>query len=77
LQHTFRVLDNVAEVSENVWLRFAALLHDIAKPRTKAFKEGIGWTFHGHEEVGARMIKPIFRKMRLPFDKLAYVEKLV
>ena len=77
LQHTFRVLDNVAEVSENVWLRFAALLHDIAKPRTKAFKEGIGWTFHGHEEVGARMIKPIFRKMRLQFDKLAYVEKLV
>jgi len=77
LQHTFRVLDNVAGVSENVWLRFAALLHDIAKPRTKAFKEGIGWTFHGHEEVGARMVKPIFRKMRLPFDKLAFVEKLV
>lgn len=77
LQHTFRVLDNVADVSENVWLRLAALLHDIAKPRTKAFKEGTGWTFHGHEEVGARMMKPIFRKMRLPFDKLAYVEKLV
>lgn len=77
LQHTFRVLDNVAEVSENVWLRFAALLHDIAKPRTKAFKEGTGWTFHGHEEVGARMIKPIFKKMRLPFERLPYVEKLV
>lgn len=77
LQHTFRVLDNVADVSENAWLRLASLLHDIAKPRTKAFKEGTGWTFHGHEEVGARMIKPIFRKMRLPFDKLAYVEKLV
>lgn len=77
LQHTLRVVDNVAEVSEDVWLRLSALLHDIAKPRTKAFKEGIGWTFHGHEEVGARMIKPIFRKMRLPFDKLAYVEKLV
>ena len=77
LQHTFRVLDNVAEASPNVWLRLAALLHDIAKPRTKAFKEGIGWTFHGHEEIGARMVKPIFRKMRFPFDHLPYVEKLV
>ena len=77
LQHTFRVLDNVAEASTDVWLRFAALLHDIAKPRTKAFKEGIGWTFHGHEELGARMVKPIFRKMRLPFEKIGYVEKLV
>ena len=77
LQHTFRVLDNVAEASPDVWLRFAALLHDIAKPRTKAFKEGIGWTFHGHEELGARMVRPIFRKMRLPFEKIGYVEKLV
>ena len=77
LQHTFRVLDNVAEVSTNIWLRLAALLHDIAKPRTKAFKEGIGWTFHGHEEVGARMVKPIFRRMRFPFEHIAFVEKLV
>ena len=77
LQHTFKVLDKVAESSENIWLRLAALLHDIAKPRTKEFKEGIGWTFHGHEEVGARMVKPIFRRMRFAFDKLAYVEKLV
>ncbi len=77
LQHTFRVVDNVAEASPDVWLRLAALLHDIAKPRTKAFKEGIGWTFHGHEEVGARMVKSIFRKMRLPFEKIGYVEKLV
>lgn len=77
LQHTFRVLDNVAEASPDVWLRLAALLHDIAKPRTKEFKEGIGWTFHGHEELGARMVKPIFRKMRLPFEKIGYVEKLV
>jgi poly(A) polymerase len=77
LQHTFRVLDNVAEASSNVWLRLAALLHDIAKPRTKAFKEGIGWTFHGHEEIGARMVKPIFRKMRFSFEKMEYVEKLV
>jgi poly(A) polymerase len=77
LQHTFRVVDNVAETSEDVWLRLAALLHDIAKPKTKAFIEGTGWTFHGHEEVGARMVKPIFKKMRLPFDRLSYVEKLV
>jgi poly(A) polymerase len=77
LEHTLRVLEKVADVSDNVWLRLATLLHDIAKPRTKEFKEGIGWTFHGHEEVGARMVKPIFKKMRLPFDKLEYVEKLV
>ena len=77
LQHTFRVVDNVAETSEDVWLRLAALLHDIAKPKTKAFIEGTGWTFHGHEEVGARMVKPIFKRMRLPFDRLSYVEKLV
>ncbi len=76
-QHTLRVVDNVAEASQNVWLRLAALLHDIAKPRTKAFVEGAGWTFHGHEEVGARMVKPIFRKMRFPFDALPYVEKIV
>jgi poly(A) polymerase len=77
LQHTFRVLDNVASSSPDVWLRLAALLHDIAKPRTKAFKEGTGWTFHGHEEVGARMVKPIFRRMRFSFERMEYVEKLV
>jgi poly(A) polymerase len=77
LQHTFKVLDKVAERSENIWLRLSALMHDIAKPRTKEFKEGTGWTFHGHEEVGARMVKPIFRRMRFTFDNLAYVEKLV
>lgn len=77
LQHTLRVVDNVAAASDNLWLRLVALLHDIAKPRTKAFKEGTGWTFHGHEEVGARMVKPIFRRMRLPFENLSYVEKLV
>jgi poly(A) polymerase len=77
LQHTLRVVDNVAAASENPWLRLVALLHDIAKPRTKAFKEGIGWTFHGHEEIGARMVKPIFRRMRFPFENISYVEKLV
>jgi tRNA nucleotidyltransferase/poly(A) polymerase len=75
--HTLKVIDNICEATDNVWLRFTALAHDIAKPRTKAFKEGIGWTFHGHEDLGARMMKPIFRRMRLPMDKLPYVEKLV
>lgn len=75
--HTMKVVDNISEMTDDVWLRLAALLHDIAKPVTKAFKEGIGWTFHGHEEIGARMIKPFFRKLRLPMEKLAYVEKLV
>jgi poly(A) polymerase len=76
-QHTLQVLDNVAEVSEDLWLRMAALLHDIAKPRTKAFQEGVGWTFHGHEEIGARMVKPIFRRMKFPLDHQLYVEKIV
>jgi tRNA nucleotidyltransferase/poly(A) polymerase len=75
--HTCTVVDNIAAVSDNLWLRFAALVHDIAKPRTKAFREGIGWTFHGHEEIGARMMKGIFRRLRLPLDRLPYVEKLV
>ncbi len=75
--HTLKVVDNVARTSDNLWLRMAALLHDIAKPRTKAFKENIGWTFHGHEEAGARMVKPIFRRMKLPFEHIPYVEKLV
>lgn len=75
--HTLKVLDNISEATTNVWLRMAALLHDIAKPKTKAFKEGTGWTFHGHEELGARMVKPIFRRMKLPLDHVGYVEKLV
>ena len=75
--HTLMVLDNIAATTENVWLRFAALLHDLAKPKTKAFKEGIGWTFHGHEELGARLVKPIFRRMKLPLEHVPYIEKLV
>ncbi len=75
--HTLKVVDNVARTSDNLWLRMAALLHDIAKPRTKAFKENIGWTFHGHEEAGARMVKPIFRRMKLALEHIPYVEKLV
>jgi len=75
--HTLKVVDAISMSSDNLWLRFVGLVHDIAKPKTKAFKEGIGWAFHGHEEVGARMMKSIFRRMRLPTDKLSYVEKLV
>ena len=75
--HTCTVVDNIAQTTDNVWLRFVALVHDIAKPRTKAFKEGTGWTFHGHEEIGARMMKGIFRKLKLPLEHLPYVEKLV
>lgn len=75
--HTCIVVDNISERTENIYLRLAALLHDIAKPRTKQFKEDIGWTFYGHEEIGARMLKNIFRKLKLPLTNLAYVEKLV
>lgn len=75
--HTCKVVDNTADQSENIWLRFAALVHDIAKPQTKKFVEGTGWTFHGHDEIGAKMMKRIFRRMKLPMNKLDYVEKMV
>ena len=75
--HTLKVVDNISEVTENLWLRFAALVHDIAKPQTKKFVEGTGWTFHGHDEIGARMMKSVFKKLKLPLNKLEYVEKLV
>lgn len=75
--HTLEVLDNISLKTDDVWLRFTALVHDIAKPRTKRFVEGTGWTFHGHEEFGARMMKSIFKRMKLPLTKLEYVEKLV
>jgi poly(A) polymerase len=75
--HTCTVLDNISQATSDVWLRFVALVHDIAKPRTKVFREGQGWTFHGHEELGARMMRKIFQRMRLPFEHLPYVEKLV
>lgn len=75
--HTCMVVDNLAKVTDNTWLRIAGLLHDIAKPTTKRFYEGIGWTFHGHEEFGARIIKGIFKKMKFPLHKVEYVEKLV
>jgi putative nucleotidyltransferase with HDIG domain len=75
--HTCKVVENISKMTDNIWLRFAALVHDIAKPQTKKFVEDIGWTFHGHEELGARMIKTIFKRMKLPFNKIEYVEKLV
>ena len=75
--HTLQVVDNISEVTNNVWLRFAALVHDIAKPKTKRFAEGIGWTFHGHEEMGARMMKKVFSNLKLPLTKMSYIEKLI
>jgi poly(A) polymerase len=75
--HTCQVVDNISKSTDDIWLRFAALVHDIAKPQTKKFVKAIGWTFHGHEELGARMMKPIFKRMKLPLNKLSYVEKLV
>jgi poly(A) polymerase len=75
--HTLQVVDNICKRTDNIWLRLAALMHDVAKPATKKFIEGIGWTFHGHEELGAKWQKGIFKRLRLPLDKVGYVSKLV
>lgn len=75
--HTCEVVDNISEKTNDVWLRFAALVHDIAKPPTKRFIEGTGWTFHGHEDLGAKMMPAIFKRMKLPMNKLHYIETLI